>query len=124
VSDQVPNVPWVDSGGPAPPPPPADVQAPRAASPLETINRRVNWALGVAIFSIFCGGIVFGIISLVLAFSAQRMARSFGVTSSDGKIKAAKWIAIVATALWAIFIVVVIIAAAANNGNNNNSPGA
>jgi hypothetical protein len=117
----------VDSGPQVQPPPPRP-EAPRpeaqpSRSPLESINRQVNWALGLSVFSIFCGGIVFSVVALVLAFSAQAKARSFGVTSSDGKIKAAKWIAIAATVLWGLLFVVVIIAAA-NSGNSNNTSGA
>ena len=79
--------------------------------------------MGLSIFSVFCGGIIFSVIALILVFRAEGQARSFGVTSSDAKIKRTKWIAIGATVLWVVFILAVIIAAANHPTTTNDNSG-
>jgi hypothetical protein len=119
-----PQQPWQQQPGPQPrwqQPPPQPGGRQGAPTPLAAINKRVNLALALSVLSVFCGGIVLSIIALVLVFRAQAQARSFGVTSSDRKIRTAKWIAIGATVLWAIVIIAIVISAANHPTNNSGA---
>jgi len=130
MSDQGPEPPWVDAAPPAPapePPPPVvggpavrqEPVAPQGApqSPLRAIERLANWSLGLSIASLFCGGIFFSIPALILASKAQRKAQPFGKTSSDGRIRAARTVAIVAIAVWVLFFIIYVAALSSSDSS-------
>ena len=128
MSEQRPEAPWV---GPAPPPPSRDLPPPHAggmspsppqaapqapppapsggSSPLASLERQANISLALSIASIVCGGIILSVIAFVLASNAERKARHLGTTSSDGRIRTAKVVAIVATILWVVIIAAIIL---------------
>jgi hypothetical protein len=131
MSDQGPEPPWIDAAPPPPvPDPPAPAVGGQAAlrrepiapqgapeSPLRAIERLANWSLALSIASLLCGGIFFSIPALILASRAQRKARPYGKTSSDGRIRAARTLAIVAIAVWVFILVVYAISASSSNSS-------
>jgi hypothetical protein len=116
MSDQRPDAPWI---GPVPqtagPPPRGNPPAPRApprpvppkavASPLAQIERLANISLVLSLASIFC--FIGAVAAFVVATRAKRLARPFGVTSSDGRIRWAKRISVLAIVGWIGVLIVV-----------------
>jgi hypothetical protein len=118
MSDQRPDAPWI---GPAPqtavPParaaalaplaPPRPVPPKAVVSPLAQVERLANISLWLSLASIFCLGLIGGIAAYVIAAKAKRLARPYGVTSSDGRIRWAKRISIFAILGWVVVLVVI-----------------
>jgi hypothetical protein len=83
-------------------------------TPIARIDRMASWSLGLAFASILLG--IFTLVpALILAFRSQGLARSFGTTSADSRVRWAKRVSIVFTILWILLLVVAI----ANSGNSN-----
>jgi hypothetical protein len=95
--------------------PPASVPTSSVEAPLDKIKRKATWSMVWAVTSIFFG--LLCIPALVMAFRAQSMARSYGTTAVDKRVRWAKRLAIAFTILWAIWLIAAIAVAASGHTN-------
>jgi hypothetical protein len=84
--------------------PPGPSQPAGPVNALANLQKLANTSLVLSIVSVFCCGPL-AIVALVLATKAQREARTFGTTSVDGKINAARIVSIIAIVIWIAFAV-------------------
>jgi hypothetical protein len=126
ASDAGGAAPWAEASEPrseAPPAQPAEaipvnpvVDAER--TPIARIDRLTSWSLGLAVCSILLGFFTL-VPALILAFRAQHLARSFGTTSADSRVKWAKRISVGLTVIWVLYWVLIIVAASTHNNGGS-----